>query len=536
MRFFAFILLYFNLFASTPTWTGSGYLTPYQTTTFNASHVVANISEGYTSPFYYSNLWWLYDKYTNVIFNADGTKDYTKTSYWFTVTSQCNLPYVANPVTKVCEIPPCGWATTPPWYPYSGLDSVSCRPVLINYLYADNQSHYVSNAQYCQEKNTCYVKLFPCPLGQNWDKNKAKCVAPIPPETCESWYVSTFQSISSTGEKCTKTWTCKTNSSLTHSESVSCGVTAADTASYNTPTGETSDTPQPSSNQPQKPTPSSTPSPSSTPMDNTNTTAATSSDIANSANKLSTDIEKSLRTYLTDGTTSHLQYIRDAMDIQLDQQFTSNTHLESLKSSADASLVLQSESNTKLDRVNQNIESTNLQLTESNSKLGDIKSSINENGSRIDGTNTRLDTLNAIQTQSNAELSESKSFLQKISDFFTDDQSGTYEGDTSYNQPDTNADPDGSFSASIGSMTSDISSIGDQFSQVKNIVSGNIPAPSFSSGSCPTLDGPLGTSVNLNKIAQVISPYSSIFSILIYISIMIATFRSVFNFLSRGAN
>jgi hypothetical protein len=102
---------------------------------------------------------------------------------------------------------------------------------------------------------------------------------------------------------------------------------------------------------------------------------------------------------------------------------------------------------------------------------------------------------------------------------------------------DLAADADHSIKGTLDSLVSDVSNIGSQFTDLKNMVSGNFTPPDFNDGTMPVFSADFhGTpiTVDTNKITDLLTPYSPLIAILTYISLMFLTFRSVFNFLSRG--
>ncbi|MBV5279305.1 MAG: hypothetical protein J0647_09825, partial [Campylobacteraceae bacterium] len=201
---------------------------------------------------------------------------------------------------------------------------------------------------------------------------------------------------------------------------------------------------------------------------------ATTEDIKKLGNSLPTSIKDALKDFFTDGSMPHLEAIRGTLQASTILQADSNDKLDSISSSTDAGLILQSDANGKLDSTN--------------TKLDSIKSS-------LDGGN-----------------GVSSSSLVDDSDFI----------------------PNSSAVSSITALSNDLSTIKQQFENTKNLVSGNFTPPTFSSGSCPTVSGPAGLSFNPSQIGSLLSPYSPIISILVYISLMFMAFGSVFKFLSRG--
>ena len=75
-------------------------------------------------------------------------------------------------------------------------------------------------------------------------------------------------------------------------------------------------------------------------------------------------------------------------------------------------------------------------------------------------------------------------------------------------------------------LTSDVTSIKSQYTDLKSLISGDKTKLQISQGSC--------SNENINKFASIISPYSAVFALLTYISFMIAIFKMIFAYFSRG--
>jgi len=77
-------------------------------------------------------------------------------------------------------------------------------------------------------------------------------------------------------------------------------------------------------------------------------------------------------------------------------------------------------------------------------------------------------------------------------------------------------------------LTDDIISIKDQFTNLDTLLRGDQPQLLIPNGSC--------SDKNLQKFGSYIAPYSSIFSLLTYVSLMILIFKLIFSYLSKGDN
>lgn len=397
----------------------------------------------------------------------------------------------------------CDWATIPPW---NKLDSSFTEPVCdatkINDLYGSGTPRYSTKAKWCSYDQSCYAKFIGCPAGKVYDKVKKHCYAPDPNSdgSCPTGYSITNYSIGLdangvSSEKCYSRYLCKTNKTIEKTFQVSCGATPEDLLPYTTPDGESTDSLD--STNKSLPTSKTMNSTNITNLDTSNTDLATNSTVNNASNKLSSDIDQYLGKYLSDGGVSHLQYLRDAADTMLSNAFEQTDLIDKINNSMDSQLVLTSDVNTNLQTINDTSTAGLVLQADANEHL----SNLNNTASNIN------DTLNG---------------------------GGDFNG-TALDFTDAST-PDSSITTAIQNMMNDVSSISTEFTNLKNIISGNFNPPVFDNGLCMSFTGPFGISVNMNSLANVISPYASIMSILIYISLMIMSFRHVFSFLSRGVS
>jgi hypothetical protein len=417
----------------------------------------------------------------------------------------------------VCETPPapasCSWATIPPWFVIPGADSYSCNTTTQNGLHADQTQSYLSNAQWCDADSKCYGKLINCPTGTHFLKSSGKCMVPRPDEgKCPAGYYSKPYSTSIDGitKSCFIEYICRNDPSIRETKQVSCGIAPDQTDPYETPTGSTTDTPQTTGSakatdrsatcgthklmassscslKPRhhlvfecNPLTGEVTKSQCVPLDDgtketvnegDSTKSASSEDIKNLSNSLPDNIRTALKDFFTDGTHSHLDSIRGSLEASTKLDSDRNDKLDALTASTDASLVLQSDTNEKLDGIK---------------------------GS-VDGINTALN-------------------------------GGEFTGEPLPGSEDLEADDD---TSAYDTFTNAVTGIQQSFDQATAIFSGGVPTVSMGSGSCPSYSF-MGHSVSIASIGQSISPYSSIFSILIYIALMISMFRFIFSFLSRG--
>lgn len=450
--------------------------------------------------------------------NANGSYNYyfSYVQKSYSVATTCPTGEIPDSKNICKPFSPCSWATNPPWHPLneSGYNSVSCTPLNANSLFANHTPNYVSDASWCSSNSTCYVRSAGCPVGQFYDKSKHKCVYPIGDENkCHDGYVTRNWSTSIDG--ITKTcWTekiCKSNPAIKETYKVSCGTSADDKAPATGSEGTKSPSIAPDSSR--KPTSGTSgncfasqsvarmecsppnvlafscdpttgivtkstctlpTTPTTTQINEGDSTkGATTEDLKNLSNTLPTAIKDALSDYFTDGSYSHLESIRGSLEANTILHADTNDKLDSISASTDASLVLQGDANEKLDSIK-------------------------------DSTDGVKDALTA---------------------------GGSYFGDSMPSESDLS--PDADTASNFDVFTNSITSVQDTFNNAQNVFSGGLHAPTFSGGSCPTYNF-YSHPVSLNKIGDAISPYSSIFAILIYISSIIASFRLVINFLSRG--
>lgn len=516
MRFFIFFIFLFstNVFAELYVKSGDPFFVECRT----------NNDTDYWE--YNANKSIKYHHYTADKNAACGTKWKKYTQNYNRVTS---CPTGQTPDSnEICQPPQnCSWATTPPWFVIPNTNVVQCNTTGLNGLSADNTQSYLSNAQYCTSDSTCYGKLINCPTGMVFSKSQQKCVIPSPDSTkCPAGYYTKTSSTSIDGitKSCYLTYICKTDPSIRFDKIVSCGVDPEQTEPYQTPSGTTQDSPQSSSSstkdqstkcgtekmlaqsscalQPRHylvfecdpltgmvkksqclPTETSPQTPIESGDDQKGSTTA---DIKDLANKLPDSIRTALKDFFSDGSMSHLESIRGSAESSLLLDADRNDKLDNLGASVDAGLVLQSDSNEKLDGIKSSADA--------------IKGSVDAQ----------------------------KPILDQIADFFSDDTQ--YEGE---DVTQGNLNPDSNSTDGFDTFTLAYDQITNQFNQASNVFSSGVPNITFEGGSCPSYSF-MGNSVSLSSIGQSIAPFSSILSILIYISLMINAFRLLFAFLSRG--
>lgn len=454
----------------------------------------------------------------------------------YQIVSECPVNTVPNS-NGICETPPapqtCSWATTPPYYA-SGLSQVSCSNVHKTGLTGD--LYYKWNFSWCAADNTCYGRRYYCPVGQIFDLSTESCRAPKDPymtDCANCGYYKVSGSVQTNNLKsCFIDYICKCNPKIRHRTDVSCSSAPVDSnypeTNPDAPTLPTNESTKPASssentgncfaaessarlnclrpnvlsfqcdpttgkvlkNECKAPTvPEQT---QKNAGDSTN--AATTEDIKDLGNNLPKSIKEALSDFFTDGSMPHLEAIRGQMQASNILDADRNDKLDTMSASIDAGLVLQTDANEKLDGIKTSTDG--------------VKSSVDSLKSSVDAE---------------------KSVLDRIAEFFND--TSTYNGESV--PTDSDISPDSNTTNGFDTFTNSITQTKDQFDQALNVMGGGVPNIVFRSGSCPSYTF-MGHNVSLSSIGQSISPYSSIFSILIYISLMITAFRLVFGFFSKG--
>lgn len=453
-------------------------------------------------------------------FAYTGTYNVSGVYHVFYYTPVVTCPNGGTPdLNGICTAPvQCSWATNPPWSDtLTGYNSVSCNINTINNSKNDLSPSYDSAASFCPTNNICYGVPTTCPTGQIYKKSSNRCEYPTPDNgNCPAGFTKTNYSVGALGSQvCHTLYTCKNNSSIEYDITVSCGASgnSSPVTGQNGPitptklpdqTGTsntagvsqcnyqrqlaqincvspnvlsfscdpTTGTPTTSCNPPSKST--------DTPLNSgDSSTAATTADIKNLTNTLPQSIKDVLKDYFSDGSSPYLSTIKGTLDETKTLQATANDTLTAIDASTEASLSQQKTTNQKLDT---------------------LKTSVDALGNKIS------------------------------------DGSG-YNGDSLPTSSDLASDSDHSISGTLNGMVSDVTSIGTQFSNLKNQVTNGFTPPTFNDGSMPVLRTDFHgypITADTAQIANVISPYSPIIAILVYVTLMILMFRSVFNFLSRG--
>lgn len=433
----------------------------------------------------------------------------------YTVVPHNTTGCVYNTSTCTCEMPTCAWATTPP-YVQTNLNQSQCSNA--NKVGYTMDTTYTWNFSWCAVENTCYGLEYSCPVGQIFDSTTSSCRAPKEPfnpscGTCGYYKVSGSVESPQIGKTCFVDYVCKCNSNIRIRTDVSCSSGPVSDAPVTNPDAPNS----PYEGDPTSAAPNTKDhsamcgtekmmaqascvspkilsfscdpltgtvtkseckdptTPATTPINSgDDTKAATTQDIKDLGNNLPTSIKDAIKDFFTDGSMPHLESIRGSLEAALTLDSDRNDKLDAISASADASLSLQSDANDHLSGIKTSVDS--------------MKGSL-EGGTGI----------------------PSSSMIS-----------------------DADILPDGTIGSTVAALSDDLGSIQNQFANAKQLVTGNFTPPTFSGGSCPTLVGPAGISVNPAQIGATLSPYSPIISILVYISIMFITFGSVFKFLSRG--
>ena len=454
----------------------------------------------------------------------------TVTSYQST--ASCATGYTASSSGECIQIPTsCSWATNPPWYQTSNTVS-TCIKSYQNPTNDLSQTSYLSDLTWCSSDTKCYAREFYCPKGQQYDNANSVCKDPSLPlySSCREGFYKQNGSITGTsGKTCFTDFICKSDPKTRFRKEVSCGYGPVD------PTPVTNPDPLPVEDIEKPPSTSMYATichnekihatvfcfkpkvlsfecnpltgevtkntcrdpnvPDEKPIESgDDTKGSTTADIKSLTNDLPRAIKDALSDYFTDGSMPHLEAIRGTLDATLLLDADRNDKLDSLSASADAGLVLQSDANDKLDSLSASANAGLVLQSDANGKLDGIQSS-------IDMVNTSLNS------------------------------GGNYQGTSMPTESDLS--PDTETTDGFDTFTNAFDQIQNQFTQAQSTFSGGVPNISFGSGSCPTYSF-YGISISLSKIGDSIAPFSSVFSILIYISLMIGIFKLVFGFFSRG--
>lgn len=436
----------------------------------------------------------------------------TRTTTVFTVVTSCPSGTEPN-ANNVCETPPppavCDWATNPPYFP-TGNPQSYCANTHQDMTNEMSHTTYYYNFSWCEADSICYAREYSCPSGQRFNHVEGKCYDPIKPpygDCPEGYYRQNGSITGPSGKQCFTDFICKSDPSKRTRTDVSCGSGPVDPAPETNPDAPTTPENTGSGNnmdhsakcgtdrmmaQASCPLPNlltfscdpitgESASSCKSPFDikqadrnaNDSTTSSTSEDIKNLSDTLSDNFSKTLANYLTDGNSNHLADIKSSLQQMTTLDADRNDKLDSISASVDAGLILQGESNEKLDAVKNSVDNV-------------------------------ASSLNSV---------------------------GEYTGEDMPSASDLA--PDSNITSGFSTFTDSFDQIKNQFDQAQLIFSQGLPVPQAGSGSCPSYTF-YGNTISLSKIGTAISPFSSIVSILIYISLMIGIFRLVFSFFTRG--
>lgn len=451
---------------------------------------------------------------TQITIYNEVIKNYTFHKKSYAITPTC-APDLSPDSNGICKQPTtCSWATNPP-YLSGGHVEAQCTNKKDDI--PNLSTGYASDQRWCSADSTCYAIPYYCPMGKYfW---LGQCINPDtrPDGRCPAGYY-THNGMDAEGD-CWTEKVCKSNPAQKTRWSVSCGsgpvfpntpdlpnapdpdsvpssspykdgVSAcraktelADTmciapnifkSSCNPATGEiTSSSCTP---------PAVAPTKDVAPEDITK--GATSEDIKSLSNDLPKNIKTSLEDFFSDGSTPYLSSIKGFLEASTILHADANDKLSQIEGNGQGSLILQADTNDKLDRV---------------------KSSVDQ----VDGTLTSVK--NALEGGTGLSSSD----MINASDLI----------------------PDGTVVSAIEGLGSDVASIKTQFDNLKAVVTGDFVPPAFASGSCTSISiNFLGTPItaNFSRISSILSPYAPVTSMMVYIMLMIMTFRSVFKFFSRG--
>jgi len=492
--------------------------------TYNAAELTncQNLYEGKAADLAGPNIW-----SHDVKVNPNGTKYSCGGKMSYGVPKTCPSGLTLNENCE-CISNTCSWATNPPyianWYNQSECGNH-------NKIGTSGNIYYSWNFSWCESDQICYGRKYFCPTGQIYDSFEKICRTPKDPystdcSTCGYYKTTGSVTNAQTGDKiCFIKYTCKCNPKITFETEVSCGSGPVDDNPEINP-----DAPVIQPDEPHDPTINQTNSTKCgtykmlakascdaypgkilkfecdpltgtyassctdplEPLQQTinpgdDSKGSTTEDIKNLMNTLPASIKSALSNYLSDGSSPYLQSIKGSLESTMMLDAARNDKLASISASSDAALILQSDANSKLE-----------------------------------GIKTSADGIKA-------SVDSQKPTMDKILEFFNDDTEFVGE------EMPTNGDmsPDSNTTDGFDTFTNSIEAVQNQFDTAQTIFSGGVPGIVFQSGSCPTYSF-MGKSVSISSIGQSIAPYSSIFSILIYISLMINIFRMIFGFFSKG--
>jgi len=198
------------------------------------------------------------------------------------------------------------------------------------------------------------------------------------------------------------------------------------------------------------------------------------------------------------------------------------------------------ELNSRLDLINDSIAKKLFpEAQKTNDHLATIEMKIDGATVEIQRTNQKLDSVNnnlsTIQMKIDGTTAEITKVSDAINSIKNDDGSGfdvnTLQG-SDFGIDDSAMTDDSGFLDSLEDnvkfITDEVTGIKDDFDNTLNLIKGTPVAVSIPSGSC--------SNENLRKFAGYIAPYSSIFSLITYISTMLLILKMVFTYLSRGEN
>lgn len=457
--------------------------------------------------------------------------DATRTTYYLTTVTLCPDGTEPNAL-NVCETPPpppiCTWVVQPPWIT-SLFNESKCHNG--NKGTGPNTDHlsYLWNFRWCEANQKCYGLEYYCPKGQIWDATNKICREPKPvlPDCGSCGMFKVPGSVEGSLLKtCFIDYICKCDQSVRTRVEVSCafGPLEDDPQDPNHPSEDPTPPPHEddidhsamcgtlamsakASCQPPKilnfkcdPKTGSAVSTCSDPIvpeptpvtEDDRTNSSTSADIKELGNYLPTAIRDALKDYLTDGSHPYLSKISGILDSQLTLDSERNDRLKAISESTDASLKIQRD-------INENIASQKSSLDSMNSSLNNIESSLN------DGKTDQ--PFNGFQDNNNFQNPNDSSNLSVLDDIKN-------------------------FSNQI---VNDATSISTQFDEAKSSIQNGFQPVLLPSGGCLditfTIPGSSTTNtIPLSRVPSLISPYSPIFSLLVYMSVMFFIFKFLFLF------
>ncbi|WP_373002615.1 hypothetical protein [Sulfurimonas sp.] len=159
------------------------------------------------------------------------------------------------------------------------------------------------------------------------------------------------------------------------------------------------------------------------------------------------------------------------------------------------------------DNLNPKIDTINENLLTTNSKLSNIDNKLTSSNTKLDGIKSSLDNINGVLNTTGDGIDPSNM-------------------DIDVTPLDTTKSIMDNLTDNVSELTDGMTSIKTKFDETKSLLSGQQPVLNIGGGSC--------NDEHLAKFAGYISPYSSIFSLVVYVGFMISIFKMIFAYFARG--